>query len=160
MMEPHENRPVSSLLSQHLNTNETVGVSTVLPQRTFWEKAFLLHELFQRPLDKMDIARMSRHWYDLHYLTKAGFAEKAMQDKALFEAIRNHRKVFTKVPGVDYDILSPKDFGLFPPTEKEVDWNNDYKKMIESYIYRDAPTGNALATSLSELTEEFKKLNY
>lgn len=160
MMEPHENRPVSSLLSQHLNTNETVGVSTVLPQRTFWEKAFLLHELFQRPLDKMDIARMSRHWYDLHYLTKAGFAEKAMQDKALFEAIRNHRKVFTKVPRVDYDILSPKDFGLFPPTEKEVDWNNDYKKMIESYIYRDAPTGNALATSLSELTEEFKKLNY
>lgn len=160
MMEPYEIRPVSSLLSQHLNTDETVGVSTVLPQRTFWEKAFLLHELFQRPLDKMDIARMSRHWYDLHYLISAGFAKKAMEDKALYDAIRHHRKIFTKVPGVDYDTLSPKSFGLLPPKEKEVDWNNDYKKMIESYIYRDAPTGDALATSLSELIKEFKKLEY
>src|SRR6185295_18831696 len=117
----------SSLLSQHLDTKETVSVSTVLPQRTFWEKSFLLHELFQRPLDKMDIARMSRHWYDLHYLNNAGFAKKGMEDKALFDAIRHHRKIFTKVSGVDYDNLSPKAFGLFPPKEKDGDWKNDYK---------------------------------
>ncbi|HPN70256.1 MAG TPA: nucleotidyl transferase AbiEii/AbiGii toxin family protein [Saprospiraceae bacterium] len=160
MMEPFEDRPVSSLLSQQLNTNEVVGVSTVLPQRTFWEKSFLLHELFQKPLDKMEIARMSRHWYDLHYLAQAGFGEKAMQDKALFEAIRNHRKIFTKVPGVDYDALSPKTFGLFPPKEKEAEWNGDYKKMIESYIYRDAPSLEILSGSIKELTEEFKKLDY
>lgn len=53
---------ISSLLAQRLNTNEVIGVSTVLPQPTFWEKEFLLHELFQRPLDKMEISRMSRHW--------------------------------------------------------------------------------------------------
>jgi hypothetical protein len=160
MMEPYESRPVSSLLSQHLNVDETVGVSTVLPQRTFWEKSFLLHELFQRPVDKMDIARMSRHWYDLHYLTNAGFAKKAMQDKALFEAIRNHRKIFTKVPGVDYDALSPKSFGLFPPKEREADWSNDYKKMIESYIYRDAPSLDGLTDSIKAISGEFGKLDY
>lgn len=160
MMEPYEIRPVSSLLSQHLNINEAVGVSTVLPQRTFWEKAFLLHELFQRPVEKMEIARMSRHWYDLHYLIKAGFAEKAMQDKALFEAIRNHRKVFTKVPGVDYDTLSPKAFGLFPPPEKKPDWDTDYKKMVESYIYRDAPALEDLSGIVHALAEKFRKLEY
>jgi hypothetical protein len=160
MMEPHENRPVSSLLSQHLNTNETIGVSTVLPQRTFWEKAFLLHELFQRPVEKMEIARMSRHWYDLHYLVNGGFATQAMQDTALYGAIRNHRKIFTKVPGVEYDTLSPKDFGLFPPKDKESDWNSDYKKMIESYIYRNAPSLELLSGSIKELIEEFKKLEY
>jgi hypothetical protein len=160
MMEPYEDRPVGSLLSQHLNTNEVVDVSTVLPQRTFWEKSFLLHELFQKPLDKVEIARMSRHWYDLHYLTKAGFAEKAMQDKALFEAIRNHRKIFTKVPGVDYDTLSPKSFGLFPPKDREADWGNDYKKMIESYIYRDAPTLDGLTDSIKVISDNFRKLDY
>lgn len=160
MMEPFESRPVSSLLSQHLNTNEAVGVSTVLPQRTFWEKSFLLHELFQRPLDKMDIARMSRHWYDLHYLNNAGFAKKAMEDKDLYEAIRNHRKIFTKVPGVDYDTLSPKAFGLFPPKEKQADWDSDYKKMVESYIYKDAPELPALSSSINGLLEEFKKLEF
>lgn len=159
MMEPYETRPVSSLLSQYLDMNETVGVSTVLPQRTFWEKSFLLHELFQKPLDKMEIARMSRHWYDLHYLAKAGFAEKAIQDKALYEAIRNHRKAFTKVPGVDYDTLSPTSFGLFPPKAKDVDWGNDYKKMIESYIYRDAPSLEDLIDSIREISELFKKIS-
>lgn len=160
MMEPYESRPVGSLLSQHLNINEAVGVSTVLPQRTFWEKSFLLHELFQRPVDTMNIARMSRHWYDLHYLTNAGFGNKAMQDKALYDAIRNHRKVFTKVPGVDYDTLSPKTFGLFPPKGKESDWNNDYKKMIESYIYREPPELAALTGTINGLMENFKKLEY
>ena len=68
MMEPTEERPITSLLSQHLGTGEHFGVRSVLPQRTFWEKAFLLHELFQKPVDKIDIRRMSRHWYDLHRL--------------------------------------------------------------------------------------------
>jgi len=160
MMEPYDTRPISSLLSQHLNINESVGVSTVLPQRTFWEKLFLLHELFQKPIEKIDIARTSRHWYDLHYLINAGFASKAMEDKALYDAIRNHRKVFTKVPGVDYDTLSPKGFGLFPPKEKESDWNNDYKKMIESYIYQGAPELAVLSASIGALTDEFNKLHY
>jgi hypothetical protein len=160
MMEPHESRPVRSLLSQHLSINEAIGVRTVLPQRTFWEKAFLLHELFQRPVEKMDIARMSRHWYDLYYLVNAGFAAQAMQDAALYGAIRNHRKIFTKVPGVDYDTLSPKDFGLFPPKDRETDWTSDYKKMIESYIYRNAPSLEVLSGSIKELIEEFKKLEY
>ena len=160
MMEPYESRPVSSLLSQHLNIKEAVGVSTVLPERTFWEKAFLLHELFQRPVDKMDIARMSRHWYDLHYLAKAGFAERAMQDKGLYETIRNHRKIFTKVPGVDYETLSTKTLGLFPPKEKEAEWNGDYKKMVESYIYRDVPTLERLSDSIKMISTEFGKLEY
>jgi len=160
MMEPYEKRPVSSLLAQHLNINEAISINTVLPQRTFWEKAFLLHELFQRPLDKMEIARMSRHWYDLHYLLNSGFAIKAMQDKALYEAIRNHRKIFTRVPGVDYDNLSPRNFGLFPPKEKELGWSNDYKKMIESYIYKNAPSPIALSDSINELVDEFGKLEY
>lgn len=160
MMEPYETRSVTSLLSQYLNNDEHIGVRTVLPQRTFWEKAFLLHELFQRPVGKIDIARMSRHWYDLHYLAKAGFAEKARQDKDLYHAIRDHRKVFTKVPGVDYDTLSPKSFGLFPPKEKEEAWNNDYKKMIESYIYKDAPSFEELLTSLNSISQMLKELTY
>lgn len=103
---------------------------------------------------------MSRHWYDLHYLISAGFAKKAMEDKTLYDAIRHHRKIFTKVHGVDYDTLSPKSFGLLPPKEKGSDWNSDYKKMIESYIYRNAPSLEVLSGSMRELLEEFKKLEY
>lgn len=43
---------------------EFAGNSLSVPFR----KTLLLHEIFQRPEEKMEIARMSRHWYDLHYL--------------------------------------------------------------------------------------------
>lgn len=105
MMEPLENRKVMSLLSAFLEPDEFGYVPSVLPQRTFWEKTFLLHELFQKPLEKINTLRMSRHWYDLDRLDTGGFAENAMADEKLFHAIRNHRKTFTKVAGVDYDAL-------------------------------------------------------
>lgn len=160
MMEPYEKRPVSSLLADHLNTGEVTDVRAVLPQRTFWEKVFLLHELFQRPPEKMELARMSRHWYDLHCLYEAGFAVKAMEDKALFDAIRNHRKVFTRVSGVDYDSLSPASFALFPPGSKSNDWSSDYGKMVESYIYRNPPSLDRLTDSIQEIMETFRRLRY
>lgn len=160
LMEPSEKKPIRSLLAQHLNIVEFTEINTVLPQRTFWEKVFLLHELFQQPLDQMDITRMSRHWYDLHQLANGGFATLAMQDKELFEAIRSHRKIFTKVAGIDYDKLTPKLFGLIPPEKKADDWEKDYAKMIESYIYRDAPTLKDLTTSVNILLNQFTKLEF
>ncbi len=160
MMEPTEERPISSLLSQHLGINERFGVRSVLPQRTFWEKAFLLHELFQKPADKIDIRRMSRHWYDLHRLFRAGFAEKAMADKELFEAIRGHRGVFTKVPGVDYDSLKASKLNLFPPNELGKGWNKDYGSMTESYIYLDAPTIDELTDEIKKITNDLQKLHF
>lgn len=108
----------------------------------------------------MTLARMSRHWYDLYCLHQAGFASQAMEDRELFEAIRHHRKIFTKVSGVDYDTLSPTAFNLFPPEEHEIDWQRDYQKMMESYIYRDAPSLDILMESIHEIVEAFRKLNY
>lgn len=160
MMEPCEQQPICSLLAQHLHINEIIPINTVLPQRTFWEKSILLHELFQKPLDKMDIARMSRHWYDLHYLVQGGFAQEAMQTATLFNAIRLHRKIFSRVAGVDYDQLSARTLHLFPPVEKESAWRLDYKKMMESYIYRDAPSPEALQATMLALCADFKQLDF
>ena len=160
LMEPSEKKPIRSLLAQHLNIVEFAEINTVLPQRAFWEKVFLLHELFRQPLVQMDITRMSRHWYDLHQLINGGFAVLAMQDKSLFEAIRSHRKIFTKVAGIDYDKLTPKLFVLIPPDDKANDWQNDYAKMVESYIYRDAPTLQDLTASVHKILNQFTKLEY
>lgn len=160
LMEPTEKRMVSSLLAQKLKPEEKIEVSTVLPQRTFWEKSFLLHELFQKPFDKMEISRMSRHWYDLHCLFEADFGKNAMDDKTLFMEIRNHRKVFSKVPGIDYDSLKANSLNLFPPTDKKSDWVKDYEAMKQSYIYRNAPSLQELETSINNIAEKFKALNF
>src|SRR5690606_39241907 len=115
-----------------------------------------LHELFQKPIDKIDISRMSRHWYDLYSLNQAGFGKTAMMDKDLFEAIRGHRGVFTKVPGIDYGVLKANSFNLFPPDALQRDWNRDYDSMMESYIYQDAPTMQELVKGIETIATNLK----
>ena len=41
------------------------SVLTVLPERTFWEKATILHHEANRPKDSLMPQRYSRHYYDL-----------------------------------------------------------------------------------------------
>ncbi|MBX2900270.1 MAG: nucleotidyl transferase AbiEii/AbiGii toxin family protein [Cyclobacteriaceae bacterium] len=160
MMEPAEGRRVSSLLAQRLNPNEVIAINTVLPKRTFWEKAFLLHELFQKPVEEMKLLRLSRHWYDLDCLMNAGFGKEAMEDKELFTAIRNHRKIFTKVAGIDYDSLLPEGFNLSPPDAKKEEWSKDYEVMRQSYIFRSPPSLIELEESMTSVMEQFKTLKF
>ena len=60
-----------------------VDISTVIPERTFLEKVFLLHEEFHRPQDKMRVDRLSRHLYDVVKLARTEIAYKALNDKEL-----------------------------------------------------------------------------
>ncbi|MCK9391269.1 MAG: nucleotidyl transferase AbiEii/AbiGii toxin family protein [Syntrophales bacterium] len=45
-------------------------VQAVAPERTFWEKAMLLHEETFRSIEKPRKARLARHYYDLCVLSK------------------------------------------------------------------------------------------
>jgi len=51
-----------------------IPIPIVIPQRTFLEKAFLLHEEFQKPVENIRAERMSRHLYDLERLMDTDFA--------------------------------------------------------------------------------------
>ena len=58
--------------------------NTVIPKRTFLEKAFLLHEEFQRAPDKMRSERMSRHLYDLEKIMDTDHGREALKDTELY----------------------------------------------------------------------------
>ncbi|MDR0573322.1 MAG: nucleotidyl transferase AbiEii/AbiGii toxin family protein [Tannerella sp.] len=51
-------------------------IPTVIPERTFLEKTFLLHEEFQKPQERIRVDRMTRHIYDLEKLMDTDFAIK------------------------------------------------------------------------------------
>ena len=93
-------------------------VPTVNPERTFLEKVFLLHEEFHRPEEKMRVDRLSRHLYDIFHLTNAGIAEKAINDKELYETIVAHRYKFSRVGEVDYNLHNPKTVNPIPINKK------------------------------------------
>lgn len=150
--EPTEVRTVVSFVSELFPEVAGSGkfeVPTVVPQRTFWEKSFLLHEehVRNRPIK----ARLARHFYDLWSLTKAGVGAKALADAVLFRRVAAHRSIYFRVGGVDYKGLVPHALRLMPPGERMAEWKDDYDRTRESMVYGEAPEFEVVLRSLSEL---------
>jgi len=129
-----------------------INVPTVNPERTFLEKIFLLHEEFQRTPDKMRVERLSRHLYDLSKLAKTEFADKALNDKELYETIVVHRNKFNHVGDVNYNLHQPQTINMLPIPQVLAAWEADYETMLEQMIYEVEPL------SFDELIDELTTL--
>ena len=137
------------------------AVPTVNPERTFLEKMFLLHEEFHRHAEKRRVDRLSRHMYDVYQLTKAGVADIAFNDKALYETIVEHRQKFARVGAVNYNNHNPKTLNPIPPPKIIDAWKNDYAKMLEDMIYEDQkPTFGDLIENLKTLRLKLQMLDW
>ena len=137
------------------------AVPTVNPERTFLEKMFLLHEEFHRHAEKRRVDRLSRHMYDVYQLTKAGVADIAFNDKALYETIVEHRQKFARVGAVNYNNHNPKTLNPIPPHKIIDAWKNDYAKMLEDMIYEDQkPTFGDLIENLKTLRLKLQMLDW
>ena len=136
-------------------------VPTVTAERTFLEKLFLLHEEFHRPTSKMRVDRLSRHLYDVYHLSRAGVAEKAINDKLLYETIVAHRYKFSRIGGVNYNQHNPKTINPIPPKEIIADWETDYTKMKEDMIYEEnKPEFKELIDNLDDLRIKLHELDW
>ena len=91
------------------------GGRSVMPRRTFWEKAMLLHEETFRPKAKRRGEAMARHYYDLYRLILAGIGDESAGDLDLFERVAAHRQVFFRHTWVDYSTLNPGQLRLSSP---------------------------------------------
>ena len=109
----------------------------------------------------MRVDRLSRHLYDIYHLTKAGIAEKAINDKELYETIVAHRYKFSRVGEVDYNLHSPKTLNPIPVADKMEEWKSDYAKMKEDMIYEEnKPSFEDLINNLNELRTKLQALKW
>lgn len=138
LIEPHQKVVIQSLIDeQYPDANFSEGgviVNATNPQKTFLEKLILLHEEFEKPLGKIRHLRMSRHFYDLGKILDSEFGKDAIQNKALFNGIIQHRKVFTPVKSTNYDGLTMQNLNIIPPDDFINKYETDYKEMQESMI--------------------------
>ena len=156
--EPREDRPVVPFVAalSPVIDFEPTAVPTVVPTRTFLEKVFLLHEEFQK--DHPRHRRMSRHFYDLYRLDKAGYAEQAMADRELYDALVEHRRVFNAMRGIDYDRHRPECLNIIPSAELLPLWEEDYRFMQDQFIYGDSPDFPELLRFLQDLQGRLAKM--
>lgn len=89
-------RPVMAEHFPQVLEGSDAMVHALAPERTFWEKAMLLHEETYRPAGKTRRPRMARHYYDLYRLIEHGVGANALKDQ--------HR---LKLPLVRHDDRAP-----------------------------------------------------
>lgn len=135
-------------------------VCAVLPERTFLEKIFLLHEEFARPSNLIRTERMSRHLYDVAQIMNTPIAERALLDENLYKTVIEHRRMFIGLKCFDYTTLLPQTLTLVPPEEIREQWKEDYKVMQETMIYGDSPSYEELIGKMQLLNDRIKELKY
>jgi len=162
LMEPSKDVQLRSILANNYPETDFAdvyfSVSTVIPQRTFLEKAFLLHEEFQKPIENVRVNRMSRHIYDLEKLMDTDFAKDALNSPELYHAIVEHRKMLTAMKEVDYSTHVPEKINFVPPVAIIDLWRKDYETMQSNMIYGDSLPFDKLIDRLKELNERFRQI--
>jgi Nucleotidyl transferase AbiEii toxin, Type IV TA system len=139
LMEPIEERQINSILSENFPQQSFVtfpfAIPTVLPQRTFLEKVFLLHEEFSQEAEKIRIDRLSRHLYDLEKLMDTEHGIETLQNTDLYNNIVAHREKFNSLRGLDYANHIPSKISIIPPDGVVKDYERDYDAMTSFMIY-------------------------
>lgn len=156
LKEPFELREIKSMIGEKYSgqpfSDIPVMIPTVLPTRTFLEKIFLLHEEFQKPKGKpINSTRMTRHLYDLSKIMDTAFANQALNDNELYNAIVQHRSTITKLNWVNYSNHFPNHVNFIPPKEEMDKWKKDYEDMQESMFYGTTEKYGDLISKLEKL---------
>ena len=157
LLEPTAKAAVTSVIEDVLPISTTIKqvmIPTALAEKTFLEKAFLLHELFSAQSSK-EANRKSRHLYDLAQIMNTDIAARAIADDNLWNTIHHHRELFTSMSGVDYTPDIRKRIRLLPPDDVIDNWRSDYKDMQSSMIYGEKPTFTELMKKMRELENLF-----
>lgn len=164
MIEPLQKVAMQSLVDKEFPdasfADTSFEVNSVVPERTFLEKIFLLHEEFAKPQKFMRTERMSRHLYDLAKLDDAAIVEKALNNKELYNSIVEHRRIFVGLKDFDYDTLAPRTIKIIPPDFIISEWQQDYKTLCETMIYGESLPFNKLIDKIKQLNETINHIDW
>ena len=103
-------------------------------ERSFWEKATILHAEYYRPLDKPMPDRFSRHYADTAMLANHPEAIKAINQHDLREQVVLWKSQFFGSSWANYNLAKPGTFRLVPKTERLPALRRDYQLMRDMYL--------------------------
>jgi hypothetical protein len=111
-------------------------VRVINPERTFWDKALILHREYFRFEKKGEIHadKCSRHYYDLAMLGKSPVAAKAIRDKELLRRVVEHQRFFFDRRWANYGDAGRGSLKLVPQERLARDLDKDFHRMEENYF--------------------------
>lgn len=119
-------------------------------ERTFWEKASILHAEFHRPQEKAIPERYSRHYADMASLAVSEWCAAALQRDDLRARVVAHKLVFFPAVWAHTETAVPGTFRIVPPEVRREALARDYAAMREMF-FRKPPAWREVLDVLSDL---------
>jgi hypothetical protein len=124
-------------------------------ERTFWEKATILHAEYHRPANRPGRERFARHYADFVALWKHPSRSIALARLDLLEDVARHKSRFFGSGWAHYDTARPGSLKLHPPTHRVRELRLDYEKMRPMFLFEPP----AFEEILAQLAEAERELN-
>jgi Nucleotidyl transferase AbiEii toxin, Type IV TA system len=126
-------------------------VRAIRAERTFWEKATILHMEANR--GNVASGKYARHYYDVYCLARSPIRQMALADLALLQDVVNFKNCFYYVAGAKYNEARPGTFKLVPSVEKQEILQRDYTAMREM-LFGEIPSFEEIIVELQGLEDE------
>jgi hypothetical protein len=125
-------------------------------ERTFWEKATILHAEYHREAAKLMPDRFSRHYSDMAALAEHAVADRALADDGLRERVTDWKSRFFAASWTRYDLAKPGTFRLVPPESRKAELERDYRAMRDMFRVEPPPFERLLG-SLGSLEKRINR---
>lgn len=132
------------------------AVKVLSVERTFWEKATILHAEFHRPPDKAIPERFSRHYCDLYEMIRKGVAKSAEAKPDLLARVAQHKALFFRSSWARYPEAKKGSLRIMPPEPRVKTLREDYGKMAQMF-FDEPPVFEAMMEGLREWESEFNR---
>jgi hypothetical protein len=157
-LDPHTAAAVTPYVAADLPDLDLAvrNVTTVQPERTFWDKVIILHGLRQwydrRKELRHEGQRVSRHYYDIHRLVQTADAQAWRADHRLAADCAMHARLFFGSPDLGLDSATAGTFTLTPDAAMHDALGRDYAAM-SGMIFGDIPSLYTVLASVATLQE-------
>ncbi len=126
--------PLIAKLAPDAFTDFQAEVVALEIERTFWEKATILHAEYHRPTEKSLRDRFSRHYSDFAALWRHARGQAARRQLNLLERVRTHKSRFFASKSANYDTAKPGSFRLAPMESRLSELRRDYAAMEPMFL--------------------------
>ena len=154
-LDPHRATTVTPYLAKDVpNLVLTVpNVVTIDAQRTFWDKAVILHgqrRWFERRGElRRQGQRVSRHYYDIYRLLCSDVGQRAACDLDLAKDCARHARMFFNSNDLDLASAHPGTFALSPLPEMDTQLRRDYTAMA-GMIFGEVPQWKTIVDTIRQ----------
>lgn len=156
---PVQQAPVQPYLVDALPdaiSDKAINVKALAVERTFWEKATILHMLYHFPATKVFPVRMSRHYYDLYMLLTSPIRDAALKNVDLLTRVAEHKTIFFRAASAKYEEACQGTLRLAPPEIRKGDLKSDFAAMT-SMFFDEAPDFETITASIAEFEARFNQ---